>query len=530
MTPKQIAISIAAGAGLVIVGATAWAISQAVAALIAAHTTMFGLLALSTAVIVLLGGARILLAIGAQQRAKAWQNELSHLPNGLPIHFLDVRELRTLVEPSVIAHGEAERIRAAVPPATHWHQEIHAAPALPLLNELLSVSAPPAAQLPQLPAGNGPQLAHLQQIGHVCRSGNSLLVGYADGAPQYIELSDCGFIGIGGKPRVGKSVTASLLIDQAVLSGWQVFVGDPHANKADGLLSRLQPLAAKLRHQAVTPAEIAEMVRTVDRIGRRRVEGRVADRTPIILVLDEFSNMVWRKDLPPDVLAILPSMAVEYAGVGVHGVLIAHDWSKSSLGNDLGAALRRALTHRIIHRMDPGNVEFLLPASGASAARTVQGLAAGQVLYNGPDGTVTAMVPLVGDDDAAYAAQHAPERPKVLRSAQPSTAPLPAPTPAGTQAHLLPDPPAPTPTEKLPEPTIQEQIVMLLDVVPWRTSSEIAERLGVDVQVVRVELNKLWNRRSLSRREAPAEKSDRYEWSLSKPLNDLMAERIAISA
>ncbi|MFN8504462.1 hypothetical protein [Kouleothrix sp.] len=412
MSPKQIGISIAVGAGLLVVGSVAWAISQAVAALIADHTTIFGMLALSTTVVLLIGGARIVFAFGAQQRARAWQAELTHLQNGMPIHVRDVPELaEQLAHTTLDQHYAVEYMRAGVSPTlTHYHNETHPIASPELLGNLLSISPPPAPALPAITSGSGPQLAQLQQIGHVCRSGNSLLVGYADGQPQYIELAECGFIGIGGQPRVGKSVTASLLIDQAVLSGWHVLIGDPHIQKTDGLLNRLRPLSGRLARQAVTPEEIAQMVRLADKIGKRRVAGD-PDRTPVILVIDEFSNLVWRELLPDDVLAILPSMAAEYAGVGVHGVLIAHDWSKASLGGDLGAALRRAFTHRIIHRMDPGNVEFLLPRGSSAQARAVQGLDKGRALYAGPDGTVTVTVPLVGDDDAAYAAQDAPPAP-----------------------------------------------------------------------------------------------------------------------
>ena len=536
MSPKQIAISIAVGAGLLIVGAVAWALSQAVAALIAAHPTVFGLLALASAVIVLIGGARILLAIGAQQQAKAWQGKIVRLPNNFPVHVLDVPDLAAeLAGRALDDFYAAERIRAGVSPTlTHYHNEVHAAPALPLPDELLSISGPPAAPMPQLPAGNGPQLAHLQQIGHVCRSGNSLLVGYADGQPQYIELPECGFVGIGGQPRVGKSVTATLLISQAVLSGWHVLIGDPHVQKGDGLLNRLQPLSGRLARQAVTPDEIAQMVRLADKIGRRRVQGD-PDRTPVILIIDEFSNLVWRELLPDDVLAILPSMAAEYAGVGVHGVLIAHDWSRASLGGDLGAALRRAITHRIIHRMDRGNVEFLLPSGSAAQARTVQGLAKGQALYAGPDGTSSVTVPLVGDEDAVYAAQGARPRPYAPRAlpaapAKPPTAPLPASAPASARAELFPDPS--TPTDRLPEPTVKDQIVMLLEARAgqWLTHSEIAAALGIDVKVVGTEAKELYDNGMITRRATKRNNGERIEYATNQPTNSLATPTYAKTA
>lgn len=511
----------AVGAGVALLLPIGYIVARALAPLAAAYASLLGALALAVLTLTAVGGLRIVFAYGRLAAARARQAEIVTMQNGHPTHINDVPLYAALIPRSLDRHYDVEVVRAAVSPAlTHYHNEVH--PALPPPDELMSISGPPT---PQLAAGSGPHLAQLRQIGHVCRSGNSLLIGYADGTPQYIELSEAGFIGIGGQPRVGKSVTASLLVDQAVLSNWHVLIGDPHIQKTDGLLNRLRPLSGRLVRQAVTPDEIAQMVRLADKIGRRRVQGD-ADRTPVMLVIDEFSNLVWRELLPDDVLAILPSMAAEYAGVGVHGVLIAHDWSKASLGGDLGAALRRAFTHRIIHRMDPGNVEFLLPKGSSAQARAVQGLEKGRALFFGPDGAAMLAVPLVGDEDAAYAAQGTPERPYTPRI-QPST-------PAARTAPPIQPIAAPLsrvpPTIELPPPTVQEQILMLLDVRPWLTSSAIASRLSIDLQVVRVEITTLRNRHMLAREDAPPDSADKFVYALSKPLNELMADRVALSA
>jgi hypothetical protein len=370
------------------------------------------------------------------------------------------------------------------------HQEQLSAPDVPQLEA-------PADDIPALPFTREgmSRLAQLRQMGHICRSGNSLLVGYTEGKPSYIELPECGFIGVGGQPRVGKSSTSLLLIEQAILSNWHVFIGDPHIQKADGLLSRCKPFSGRLAKQAVTPEEIAELIRLVDKIGRRRVEGD-ADRTPCILVLDEFSNLVWRDMLPPDVLGILPSMAAEYAGVGVHGILIAHDWSKASLGGDLGAALRRAITHRLIHRMDAGNVEFLLPKGSSAQARAVTSLEVGRALYWGPEGAATVAIPWLGEDDARYAAQNVPERPYTPH------APAQLPSLAPTMPLVL---------------TVQEQIMQLLLARPWLTSTEIAAALSVDVKVIRTEIAAM--KKQLDRREAPKGSADRFAYAARQPVN-----------
>jgi hypothetical protein len=129
---------------------------------------------------------------------------------------------------------------------------------------------------------------------------------------------------------------------------------------------------------------------------RRRVQGD-ADRTPVVLILDEFTNLVIRKLLPDDVLAVLPAMAMEYAGVGVHGIIIGHDWNARLLGGDLGAALRRAITHRLICRSDAQNAEFLLP--NAALARQAASLSKGQALYWGTEAPAVVSIPRMGAED-----------------------------------------------------------------------------------------------------------------------------------
>jgi hypothetical protein len=461
----------------------------------------------------LLGGLGLLAAYGWRLFGHARQAHLVPLPGGLPLRIADVRQIAVqeahfaLDRHYAAQLAEAER---ATPLLTSQNQHIHIEGGMAPIEDAAQLP-----QLPQLPSGSGGTLAQFHSAGHVCRSGNSLLVGYSDGQPQYIELPECGFVGIGGQPRVGKSTTSLLIIEQAILSGWHVFIGDPHIQKADGLLSRCRPLSGRLAKQAVTPDEIAIMVRTVDKIGRRRVQGDT-DRTPVLLIVDEFSNLVWRDLLPADVLAVLPSMAAEYAGVGVHGVLIAHDWSKASLGGDLGAALRRAITHRLIHRMDPGNTEFLLPKGSSAQARAVQGLEKGRALFYGPDGGVMVTVPWLTDTDAAYAAQGTPPRPYAPRPAlAAAAAPAPRVPPTLRVPQQPPRQPAPPTVPMII--TVPEQIFDLLRArTSWMTASEIAAALRIDEHVIRTEIKALVNTGQVSRRPCTARTTkERYEYSQS---------------
>lgn len=412
------------------------------------------------------------------------------------------------------ARAQAQRFPEGLSSLSFHASSRHDLAALPAPTAVEAEIVPDAP--PALPAGapGRPLLATLRDCGHICRSGRSLLAGYADGTPRYVELPGCGFIAVAGQPRAGKSSVVTLLLAQAIMSGWHVALCDPHIHKADGLIARARPLSGHLLRQAATPDEVAATIRYVDKIGRARVNGD-ADRTPVILVIDEFSNFVIRGLLPDDVLGALPAMAMEYAGVNVHGIVIGHDWSKSLLGGELGAAFRRAITHRIVCRSDPQTAEFLLPS--AALARQAAGLGVGQALCYGPDGAAVISIPWIGEADLVYAAAGRPERPyapwpaeRLLR--MPRTARVAPVTVAPARPSV--------PTEPIVM-TVPTQIGDLLNGrrSAWLTAAEIADALGLDVQVVRTELTPLVDRGMLRRRPTRRRGREQYEYSINATLN-----------
>src|SRR5262249_44844141 len=138
----------------------------------------------------------------------------------------------------------------------------------------------------------------------------------------------------------------------------------------------------------------------IDKIGRRRINGDTVDK-PVLLVIDEFTSLVLRAVLPDDVLARLTAMVVEYSKVRVHGLIIGHDWTGKLLGSTVGTPLRRAITHKVVHRSDVQNAEFLLP--NASLAKQVTSLEKGQALYWGEYAPMVVGVPWIGSEDVIYA-------------------------------------------------------------------------------------------------------------------------------
>jgi hypothetical protein len=388
---------------------------------------------------------------------------------------------------------------------------------------------PPEETPPQLAAPlhldtSRPLLAQLRERGHICRSGKSLMVGHdPTNQPLYIEMPECGFIGVGGQPRVGKTTLVTLLLAQAALMDWHIALGDPHIHKEDGLIQRCAPISGHTFRQASTPEEIANMVRLVDKIGRRRVNGD-PERQPVLMVLDEFTNLVIRGLLPDDVLAALPAMAMEYAGVGVHGIIIGHDWNGRLLGGDLGFALRRAITHRLVCRSDAGNAEFLLPNS--ALARQAAGLQKGQVLYWGTDAVAVASVPRIGQEDLVYAAQGRPPRPYLPQPAIAGPAPRPASTVAPTERVT---PPRAAPATAQLQISVQTLITDLLAArTVWLTASEIALAIGVELNTVRTEVKELINRRAIVRQKT-TRNGEKFEYSCQS-INQSVNADVTLSA
>jgi hypothetical protein len=426
---------------------------------------------------------------------------LVQLENGHPVHRADLRQLVTPEATQLaLRHYDVLEANAANPtrnattygPSTNssWSYRYDG-------NE-----APPVVEAEPLPlALPSHGLKELVAAGDVGGTGRTLFVGHSltDGAPLKIDMDGTGFIGLGGKSGQGKSNTGLLLLTQAAYQGWAVFACDLHYHKRESMLRRAEPVSGLLARQATTAAEIADAIRTVDRIGRNRLEGRVPADTTVLLIIDEFTHLVISQQLPKEILDLLPAMAIAYRGVRVHGLLIGHDYGAKSLGQNFGRVLRGALTTAIAHRMTPDAAEFLLPAGYAKAA---EGLSTGRALVfnDSTEEPIRTQIPFLRADDVSWAARGTPPKPYAPR--QIAAAPVVTPPPSYAA-------PAPQrnvePTEKLKELTIPEQVVLFLQSNPRMEfdSLTIARRLGIDAPLVQTALTKLVADRQVRRGGKP---------------------------
>lgn len=276
--------------------------------------------------------------------------------------------------------------------------------------ELPMLAEPAAVERPQLQLLAGEcTLAALRRTGIVARSGNSLHIGnaIADGTPIYLELATWGALALGGKSRTGKTSRVTYYLAQAALNGWRLVVCDKHGGggKADALLAKVGVLESSfLLPAAVGQADINRRIQQVYTIGKRRIDNSDSSRYPILLIVDEFTNLILNGWLEDKTLDQLMSIANEHAGVNVHALIIGHDWSASCLGKERGAAFRRITTHRIAHRLDAQGAQFLLPSG---MGKTAEGLTVGQAIFVDESGEpILVDCPLLHDEDLRYAAEH----------------------------------------------------------------------------------------------------------------------------
>jgi hypothetical protein len=276
----------------------------------------------------------------------------------------------------------------------------------------------PLALLPT--NGDDPIMKTLIQRGLVDRSGNSLLVGLSAQKPHYIELDETGLIGIAGMPRVGKSATATFLIAQLALMNDSItIVCDKHGKKDSSLLNRLGPIAHTFERTAIEPADIMTAIDYWYEIGANRLaEDNPRQYPPATIVIDEFTALVLLDILSASALHRLLSGGVEFPKVQCYGVIIGHQWTGKLLGT-FGAPMRRAMTQRIIHRIDPQDAGFMI---NASAAKQVLSLPDGAAIIQGATNPspVEVRVPYLTMRDLEYIARLLPAAP--TRIAGPSGA------------------------------------------------------------------------------------------------------------
>jgi len=475
-------------------------IIYALAPLAAAHAGLLGALALTLVLLAAIGGLRILFAYGRRAAALARQAEIVTMQNQQPIHLDDVTLLAASLLPRALDRYYDQQLalaeRSQYPNLSSIHQVIQPA-ALP---------APTAA--PALPDVG----VTLVPDGDWRR--------WMDRAPHLL---------IAGRTEAGKTTLATALLTERALAGDHLLVLDPHyqpgkwagvptvggGNNFETILATLPLL---IREMNVRYAEF-ERGKPTEEFERLTV---LIDEVPAIVDacmettpsgrprINDPRWLKFAKRLGSEARKVRISVILMTQSTLVQDILINSQQRENYLRVALGDRARSLVEEEPNSRRRAALTEMLRGQEHPAAME-----------WRGDFHLL----------DTSAVPDLAARRVSTARPWTPPTLPGPATEAQRPSAGpVVPARPAVPPTAELPPPTVQEQILLLLDVRSHMTSTEIATRLQIDLQVIRVELTSLWNRRDITRRRAPAGKSDKYEWSLSKPLNELMADRVALSA
>jgi hypothetical protein len=167
---------------------------------------------------------------------------------------------------------------------------------------------------------------------------------------------------LSGMGRSGKTRRMIFLICQAIFSGARVTICDPHAEKRDGLLRVLEPLAPWLYKTAKTHQEIEDATREFRNEMYLREQHKsmeeLADRhyIPRIIIFDEWNLLMSEldEDATEELSVCVQKCSQQYAGVDGFALVCGQEWTNDGAGSRKkdgtgGAKLRRVFHSAFVH-------------------------------------------------------------------------------------------------------------------------------------------------------------------------------------
>ncbi len=257
-----------------------------------------------------------------------------------------------------------------------------------------------------------PRFADLLETGTLKPGMSELMLGIqaVSCEPLLISWQDFRSGGVGGRGRSGKTNTLFFLSVQAILSGAEVWVADPHYNKVSSLTALLRPLAQHVR-LAGTLDETAQMIEDVSsEISRRKA--KPGPSHPLVVIFDEWNGILEDFDGEEErrtngesyskrVAATLLQVEREMGGYEMYSLLGVSDWSDKAIG---GASLRRLIHSVLCHRMTVDYSKYILESK--QWCRQTAGLHTGHLIYKDNEGSYTQLiVPFISAEDAATIAR-----------------------------------------------------------------------------------------------------------------------------
>lgn len=278
--------------------------------------------------------------------------------------------------------------------APHYALPRHDAP--PTLTSNFDASTPAHANPSR--ALTVPTFAELLAGREIDLTGNSILLGFnlETGQPQRGKWTDLYSTGIAGLSGSGKSTSTRFLVAQAALAGSRLMVCDPHgaSGERDTLAATLAPLSDHyLIEPAITDRDIQLTLKSAIRRVTDRANGRDADRTPIVLIVDEMMHLMRQPEIATELEIALEVISQEGRKFGVFAMAISQQWKY----DQIRTTTRDSFASFLVHRSRRNAVSSLL---SADELREVEQLPVGQAFFYSTKGEITPLqIPFTSGQD-----------------------------------------------------------------------------------------------------------------------------------
>ncbi|MEO8270349.1 MAG: type IV secretory system conjugative DNA transfer family protein [Aureliella sp.] len=189
---------------------------------------------------------------------------------------------------------------------------------------------------------------------------------------------------IGGLSGMGKSTFIRSILAQSAMQGGRFVVLDPHFLAGEESLgASLAPLRPQmLRDVAHDDKTMLAALNFVADAGKRRLEGKDKDRSPLILIVDETTMLLSRSAIAGPLIDVLSMISQETRKVHVYAMCIGQNFAAEimkSTARDSFVSMISCRARRKVARIQADSPEF-----GLMAAQ----LERGQVVWMAPSGEI----------------------------------------------------------------------------------------------------------------------------------------------
>lgn len=292
---------------------------------------------------------------------------------------------------------------------------------------------------------------------------HGFLMGYSleDGTPVNATWEDLYSALVGGQSGSGKSTLIRSILAQSAMQGGRFVVLDKHYGAGEQSLGES---LRTLRHLmlcdvAASEQQMVDALAYVRDIGEQRLAGAIADKTPVVLVVDETTAVLQRSATSQGLSDVLGQIAQETRKVGVYALCIGQNFHSKVMDTTVRDSFVSFISCRSRRRtaatMTDDN-EF---------GKLAHGLTVGQALWMTPGGDVHKLaVPNCTKQDLELVASHLGAKTDV-------TVPKTTNTPVGATSL------APSPSTSLAPSLGAKERRILSMIASGKSTSEIIKEL-----------------------------------------------------